>query len=84
MWQHYAHPSQSYARGQVDISCVETTALLAPPIGPLYILSADGGVWKAVILTNIERDHIPEYSDYGSKSSREDMVGICTIIISKW
>lgn len=38
----------------MDISYLETTALLAPPIDPLFILSTGGSVCKAAIQSTLK------------------------------
>lgn len=73
----------SQDRGQMDISYIDVTAVFGSLIVPLSILSTDSGVWKAVMYSTLKEVTFQEYRDYGSKSSREDMVGRCTIMISK-
>lgn len=68
----------------MDISYIEVTAIFSSPIVPLSILSTDRSVWKAVMYSTLKEVTFQEYHGYGSKSSREDMIGRCTIMISKW
>lgn len=71
------------AGGHFSYGC-KCTSCPTPVPGPLSILSTGGGVCKAVMQSTLNETTFQDHSDYGLKSSREDVSGRCTIILSKW
>lgn len=57
----------SCARKGTDISCINGTTLLTPPIRPTTIFPSVGGVWKTRVWSMLKDSKFQECSDEGPK-----------------
>lgn len=54
----------------MDISYIEVTALLGPPISPLFILSTGVGMWKGVMQLALKGVTFQEYNAMAKEIKR--------------